>query len=267
MVKATVVGVEAVNAHGHVPILAFAVVRTLGIHHPIIAWCADAHLAGSRNEVCRELAVEYAVGILWVVETQRQVVVVELLAGPYLYLFREYHYFVLLVAAGIEHDVHTLRVDRRTLYQHLSTVGVAAGQQIVVEDKRSTLRIFALVSHVQFEASRLVERYIAHYGLVNPDSGLVGRNRSHVNHRTGLVPLRDAFLLVRFAGHTANGAEYEVREDGRCVLYPAQSTCSQTSAAYLVKIFVCQIVESVLILVVCKLRLRTIDIHCQARLA
>ena len=210
MVETAVVGVEAVNAHGHVPILAFAVVRTLGVHYPIIAWCADAHLAGSRNEVCRELAVEYAVGILRVVETQRQVVIVELLAGPYLYLFREYHYFVLLVAAGIEHDVHTLRVDRRTLYQHLGTVRIAAGQQIVVEDERSTLRVFAFVGHVQRKAGGLIHRHIADHGLVNPDAWFVGRYGGYVNDRSRLIPLRHAFLLIRFASHTSNGTEHKV---------------------------------------------------------
>ena len=52
MVETTVVGVETIDAHRQVVRLALAVVRTLGVDHPVVAWRADVHIACCRNEVC-----------------------------------------------------------------------------------------------------------------------------------------------------------------------------------------------------------------------
>ena len=214
MVESTVVGVETVYLHGQIPCLTLTVVRTLRVDYPVIAWRADIHLTGCGHEVGRELAVEYTVRIFWVIQTHGQVVVVELLTWVKLYLLGKYHYLIVIVTTGVQCDIRTCRSNRVTIYKDLGTIGIAAGQQEVVEYQRSSLRIVALIGHVQRKASRLVERYIAYYRLVNPNLRLVGRNGCHINYRTRLIPLGGVFLLVRLAGNAATGAIDEARLDG-----------------------------------------------------
>ena len=97
MVEASVVGVKAVNLHWQIPILTLAVVRTLGIYYPFIAWCTDVHLSGCRYEVGRDRAVEYTVSIFGVVQAEYQVFVVEILTWIELQLLGEYRYLIIIV--------------------------------------------------------------------------------------------------------------------------------------------------------------------------
>ena len=164
--------------------------------------------------MCREITPEHTVNIFRVIQTHRQVIVVKFLTWVNLYLLSKYHHLVVIITTGVQRDIRTSRGNRITIHINLGTVGVAAGQQEVVEYQRGTLRIITLISHVQGEAGRLVEWHIAYYRLVNPYSGFVGRNGCHINYRTRLIPLRGVFLLVRLTSHTATGAIDEARIDG-----------------------------------------------------
>ena len=133
MVKATIVSVEAINLHGQIPCLALSVIRTLRVDYPVIAWRAHVHFTGCGHEVCREVTAEHTVRIFWVIEAHGQVVVVELLTWVKLYLLGKYHHLIVIVTAGVQCDVRTCRSNRVTIYKDLGTVGIAAGQQEVVE--------------------------------------------------------------------------------------------------------------------------------------
>ena len=235
MVEARLVGVEAVDAHWHVPPLSLTVVRAFGVHHPVVAGRTDVHLAGSGHKVSREFGVEDTIHILRVEEAQGQVVVVERRAGVHFYFLGENHDVVIFVTEGVERDVHTLRVDGCTVHKDFSAIGVAACQQEIVERQCGLLGIVRLVGEVQYEACRLVERHIALHWLVNPDAWLVNRNGRHVEHGARLVPLRLALILVRLTGHAATCAEDETGIDFLVVAHVGQRVAAQTARAHLLQ--------------------------------
>ena len=228
MVEVGEVHVEALDAHRHIPCLALAVVRALGIDDPLVAGYAHLHLACRRNEVGRDISGIDAHEVVGVVETQHQVIIVVRRAGIDGNLLRNH---VVLAGGGVDdgEERNALRrgIDDLAVYTNRSTLRITSRVQIVLERQRSLLRVVALVRHAQYKAGRLVEGHIALHGLVHPDAQLIHRDGGGVEHGARLIPLRPTLTLIGLAGHTTTGAEYEARIDIHVVVRVIRLTVAQ----------------------------------------
>ena len=216
VVEAASVHVEALDAYRHIPRLALAVVWALGVDHPVVARHSHLDVACRRDEVSREFRCEHALAVLGIHQADGQILVVEVIAGIDGNLLGEHIGLACgRIDDGIEYDVLTRTSERRTVDADCCALRVAVAREEVVEYQRSTIGIVSLVGHVEFEACGLVDRHVALHRLFNPDTGLVGGDSSHVDDGARLVPLGDAGILVRLAGHAGTCAEDEAGVDRR----------------------------------------------------
>ena len=218
VVEPASVDVESLNPHRHVPSLALAVVRALGVDHPVVARRGDLDASGRRDEMGGEVGGEHPLAVLRVHDADGEVLVVEVLAridGDL--LGEDIHLSGLGIDCRIEHDVGSRPCERRSVHTDARSLRVAASREEVVENQSRLLRIVGLVGDVELESCRLVERHVALHRLVNPDPQLVGRDGGLVEHGSRLVPLGHPLSLVRLAGDSTHGPEHEVGIDLRIV--------------------------------------------------
>ena len=166
MVEATVVHVESLNAYRQEVSLLLRVVAALGVHHPVTSWGCYLYLACRRHEMSRNIRIVCTGIIIWVIEGNGQVLIVESLAGVHFYLLgqhlvrRECHRIAVTIQyVAIYHDLRSLRV-----------VFVVNGQ---FEIRCRIIWHLTLISQIEGKAGRLVERYIAYRCLFRPDAQLV----------------------------------------------------------------------------------------------
>ena len=111
MVEVGPVHVEAFYAHRHVISLAITILGTFSVHHPVVAWYADLHLAGRRDEVCRYLTFKHTGIVIRIHQTERDVLVVEVRSGIKLDLLGKDGMLAVGANHRIQRDVGALRGD------------------------------------------------------------------------------------------------------------------------------------------------------------
>ena len=210
VVESTAIHVESLDSHRHIPCFLLAVVGALGVYHPVVAWRAHLHFACRWDEVCGEVGCEHTLCVFWIHQTDTQVLIVEVFAWIYGDFLCEHIHLACIVNNGVEHDICSCAGERCTIHTNFCPLRVASGRQEVVEHHCRPVGIVCLVGDVQDETCRLVGRHIRLYRLFNPDAWIVGRNGCYIEHGAWLVPLGRTLSLVRLAGHSANGAEYEI---------------------------------------------------------
>ena len=90
-----------------------------------------------------------------------------------------------------------------TVDAHLGTLRIRLCVKEVGEVYCCPVRIERLVGHINLEAGGLVERHIAHRGIVGPDAQIVDRYRALIKNGARTVELRDTLVFVRCSGDTA----------------------------------------------------------------
>ena len=200
VVEVLLVLVESADDHRQVP-PSFSVEGRVGVHDPLVAGRGDIHRTCLQQVVHGEGHLLEALHIALRDDSDLEVLVVEVLSGPHLQRLLGH-------LAGHGLDGHSGARERHTVDQEPCALGVRRVVEVEREELQRAsdgLGLFALVGHVELEASGLVVGHTADALLVHSDDRILDLLRALVQHGAGAVEQRLALVLPGAYGGASAG--------------------------------------------------------------